>query len=260
MAFHCGPRSVSGGGSFQFAFGKTITSGLVLALDASDRNSYPGSGTTWRDLSGNGFNCSMTGSVSYGTTFPQYFDYANLPNHFIGNNSLTSVISSAITITSWVKITNIAARSVVFDKYQTPTLPAGYILEIGTIPSPALWTNTIRFFAVGSTGNGWDPRGVSNALQQDIPTMVSITLDRTAQQFAMYVNTSSISYTQGGGLITELASNWATGTNVYTLGSYRPESTVDSNMYQYNLLVYNRALSAAEIAQNYNAQKSRFGL
>jgi hypothetical protein len=74
------------------------------------------------------------------------------------------------------------------------------------------------------------------------------------------VNTSSISYTQGGGPITNLASNWASGNNVYTIGSYRPEQAVDSNMYQYNLLVYNRALSASEIAQNYNAQKSRYGL
>jgi hypothetical protein len=234
------------------------TNGLVLALDASDRNSYPGSGTTWTDLSGRGFNCSMTGSVSYNSTFPQYFDYANLPNYFTGNSSLTSAISTAITITSWIKITNIADRSVLFDKYQTPTVPAGYGFEIGTLSS--LWTNTIRFFAVGSTGLGWDPRGVSNALQQNVPCMVSITLDRTAQQFAMYVNDSSISYTQGGGTLAQLATDWATGGNVYVLGAYRPEEVIDSSFQQYNLLVYNRALSASEILQNYNAQKSRYGL
>lgn len=244
--------------AMQFAFGKIVTDGLVLALDASNRNSYTSGSTTWRDLSGNGFNSIMTGSVSYNNTFPQYFDYANLPNYFTGNSSLTSVISTAITITSWIKITNIADRSILFDKYQTPTTPAGYGFEIGTL-SP-LWTNTIRFFAVGSTGLGWDPRGVSNALQQDVPTMVSITLDRTAQQFAMYVNTSSISYTQGGGTLAQLATDWATGTNVYILGAFRPEEVLDSSFQHYNLLVYNRYLSAAEIEQNYNAQKSRFGL
>jgi hypothetical protein len=130
----------------QYAFGKIVTDGLVLSLDAADKNSYPGSGTTWTDLSGRGFNCSMTGSVSYNSTFPQYFDYANLPNYFTGNSSLTSAISTAITITSWIKITNIADRSVLFDKYQTPTVPAGYGFEIGTL-SP-LWTNTIRFFLI----------------------------------------------------------------------------------------------------------------
>jgi hypothetical protein len=235
-----------------------VTAGLVLNLDAGNPSSYPGSGTTWTDLTVNGFNASMTGSVSYNNTPPQYFDYANLPNYFIGNNNLTSVISTAITITSWINVRNVASRSVVFDKYQTPTLPAGYVLEVGTVSS--LWTNTVRFFAVGSTGDGWDPRGVSNAIQENVPCMVSVTLDRTAQQSSLYVNGSSISYTQGGGPITNLASNWATGTNVYTLGSYRPDAAIDSNMYQYNLLIYNRALSASEILQNYNAQKSRFGL
>jgi hypothetical protein len=90
--------------------------------------------------------------------------------------------------------------------------------------------------------------------------MVAVTLDRTAQQSSLYVNGSSISYTQGGGPITNLASDWATGTNNYSIGSIRPEVAIDSNMYQYNLLIYNRALSASEIAQNYNAQKSRYGL
>jgi hypothetical protein len=243
----------------QFAFGKIVTDGLILALDAADRNSYVSGSTVWNDVSGRGFNCSMTPSnVIYNNTPPQYFDYANLSNYFVGNNSLASAIGTSITIISWIKIINISARSVIFDKYQTSSLPAGYVLEVGT--ASGLWTNTVRFFAVGTTGDGWDPRGVSNTIQQNVPCMISITLNSSAQQFAMYVNTSSISYTQGGGPITNLASNWATGGNVYTLGSYRPEIALDSNMYHYNLSIYNRYLSAAEITQNYNAQKSRFGL
>jgi len=241
-------------------FGPTIVrDGLVLALDAADKKSYPGSGTAWYDISGRGFNCSMTPSaVNYNSVLPQYFDYANLPNYFVGNNNLTSVISTTITIISWVKVIDTSIRSIIFDKYQSPALPAGYVLEVGT--ASGLWTNTIRFYAIGSTGNGWDPRGASNAIQQNIPFMASITLDRSAEQFAMYLNNSSISYTQGGGTLAQLANNWATGTNVYTLGSYRPDFAIDSNMYQYNLLVYNRYLSAQEITQNYNALKKRFGL
>lgn len=250
----------SNSGRLSMTVGSSIvTAGLVLHLDAGNPSSYPGSGTTWTDLTVNGFNASMTPSaVNYSSTPPQYFDYANLPNYFVGNNNLTSVISNAITIISWVNVRNIASRSVVFDKYQTPSLPAGYVFEVGT--ASGLWTNTLRFFAVGTTGDGWDPRGVSNAIQQNVPCMVSVTLNRSAQQSSLYVNGSSISYTQGGGLLANLASNWAAGTNTYTLGSYRPDVAIDSNMYQYNLLVYNRALSASEILQNYNAQKSKFGL
>ena len=38
----------------QYANGRIVTDGLVLNLNAADPNSYPGSGTTWIDISGNG--------------------------------------------------------------------------------------------------------------------------------------------------------------------------------------------------------------
>ena len=51
----------------QYAFGQIVTNGLVLALDAADRNSYVSGSTTWTDLSGNG----LVGAQS-GSTFPTY--------------------------------------------------------------------------------------------------------------------------------------------------------------------------------------------
>ena len=42
-----------------------VRSGLVLALDAADRNSYPGTGTTWNDLSGNGNNVTLTNGPTF---------------------------------------------------------------------------------------------------------------------------------------------------------------------------------------------------
>lgn len=241
----------------QYAFGKIVTNGLVLALDAADRNSYVSGSNIWTDISGNGFNSTMTGSVSYVNTYPQYFDYGNLSNYFIGNNSLKTSISTAITISSWIKVTNTSVRNFILNKYQT-TAPSGYSFEVGT--ASGLWTNTLRFYAIGSTGNGYDQRASNNAIQQNVPIMVSVTLDTTTQQFSMYINGSSVAYTSGGGTIAELVSDWSQGTNTYALGSLRPAFALDSQMYQYNLLLYNRALSAAEVLQNYNAQKSRFGL
>ena len=48
----------------QYAFGKIVTNGLVLALDAADRNSYVSGSTTWGDLTGN-TNATLLGSVGY---------------------------------------------------------------------------------------------------------------------------------------------------------------------------------------------------
>ena len=48
-----------------FRGANVVTDGLVLALDAANTKSYPGSGTTWRDMSGN----NITGSLTNGPTF-----------------------------------------------------------------------------------------------------------------------------------------------------------------------------------------------
>lgn len=254
--------SKSGGagaqGLIRIIYKTNPTMGMVLNLNAEDASSYPGTGTNWFDTSGNGYNATMTGSVSFVNTSPKYFNYTDTPNYFIGNSNITASISDQITIISWIKVTDTTKRSVIFDKYQTPGSPNGYIFEAGTVSG--LWTNTIRFFAVGSTGDGWDPRGVTNAIQQNVPCMVSVTLDRTLLQSRLYVNGSSISYTEGGGPIQNLAANWSQGANNYTIGSYRPDAAVDSSMQQYRLTVYNRLLSASEIAAIYNSQKSLYGL
>ncbi len=49
----------------QYAFGKIVTNGLVLALNAADKNSYPGSGTAWRDVSGNNNSGTLTNTPTF---------------------------------------------------------------------------------------------------------------------------------------------------------------------------------------------------
>ena len=67
-------------------YGNIVTSGLVLNLDAAKRDSYPGSGTIWRDISGNGNNGTLTNgptfnSDNYGSiAFDGVDDYVLLPN------------------------------------------------------------------------------------------------------------------------------------------------------------------------------------
>ena len=52
----------------QYAFGQIVTSGLVLAWDVADRNSYPGSGTTIYDVSGNNNHGTLVNGVGYSIT------------------------------------------------------------------------------------------------------------------------------------------------------------------------------------------------
>ena len=97
----------------QYAFGQIVTNGLVLSLDAADLNSYPSSGTTWRDLSGNNNTATLAFSGSSGALpvfdstnggrfiFNGSSSYGTIPN----NTSLKP--TTAITIEAFVNITNI---------------------------------------------------------------------------------------------------------------------------------------------------------
>jgi hypothetical protein len=56
---------------------RVVVEGLVLALDAGNSKSYPGSGTTWTDLSGQGNNGTITGAVYTNGSFD--FDGVKCP-------------------------------------------------------------------------------------------------------------------------------------------------------------------------------------
>ena len=62
---------------------KIVTKGLVMNLDTADKNSYPGSGTTWTDLCGNGFNATLGSSVSFQTVHGGVLRTLNSETNFL---------------------------------------------------------------------------------------------------------------------------------------------------------------------------------
>jgi hypothetical protein len=242
----------------QYANGKIVTNGLILSLDAADKNSYPGTGTTWTDLSGNGYDATMSGSVAYSGSLPNSFQYVSgSNNYFLGNSNLTGSIVSGITIISWIKMNDNTQRGIIFNKY-TGSGILGYAFEAGTVAGS--WTNSLRFYAQGTSGNSNNFIGSSNIVTQNLIFQATVTFNYATKSTAMYINGSAVNASQNG-VVASLSSDWYQSNVPYSLGSLRRSGTLaDSPMNQYNLIVYNRALSQAEILQNYNAQKSRFNL
>jgi len=243
-----------------------VKTGLVVQLETANASSYPGSGTTWYDISGNGYNASMTnGTVGYTAGSPGYFSFASTnPPYFLGNTSLASPIISGtggVTIASVVSVTDMSQRSTLFSKYSYPNTPYGYEFELGTISG--LWTNTGRWYVQGSNaGVGTDYRGTT-AINANQIYLITATYDHSTYTGVMYYNISTFSSNQGGSSPTSVDTTWPDGTTNYAIGAVGPGYTPGGQgayMHLYATFIYNRALSVAEVQQNYTYLKSIYGI
>jgi len=111
---------------------KIITSGCVLSLDAADKNSYPGSGTAWRDLSGNGKNLTLTNGPTFSAgnqgsiVFDGTNDYAVL-------NPVSAF--NIYCISMWFKPTTIINSTSKYNIYINNTLKSTTIgSSLGDVP------------------------------------------------------------------------------------------------------------------------------
>jgi len=255
----------------QYANGKIVTDGLVLCLNAADKNSYPGSGTTWTDISGNGNNGTLTNGPTFnsGNGGSIVFDGVD---DYTGLSTSTGLLNlgSAFTISGWIKLTSTSQDlGILFSSLNvnlsTNTQGVGFYWR--RINEYSMNSNTIRLqfglnawawqvFAsngISITDTNWHYIVVSaSSINTSSPT-ITFYIDGTAQSGTRW----------DAGSVGPI--NYGTNANSLRLSSIY---TADSPGYQTNysannisnLLIYTRALSATEILQNYNAQKSRFGL
>jgi hypothetical protein len=213
-----------------------VTDGLVLNLDAGHASSYPTSGTTWYDLSGGGNDGSLVnGTIFSGDSlvFDGVDDYSSC-NFTIGAGDFTFSV--------WIKKpTNTNNIEFVMGRY-TDTVDRGAMLYFNS--------GTLRFRLGGSPSGGFVESNIGN-ITDGIWKNITCSVTRTGNIIS-YINgvpsvTTNASTQQGsianGNFIgTLLNRDWFLSGNLAIVSSYT------------------KALSASEVLQNFNAQKSRFGL
>jgi len=223
-----------------------VTTGLVLALDAANKVSYRGSGTTWTDLSGN----NNTGTLVNSPTFSNSYLTFNGTNQYVNVANSTSLqVTATFTVCAWVYPTTLAARYAVFSTRATN--PAGgWQLEIGSTGIGSLSVNRIAFTGVGT----WIAETFDNVLTTNRWWFICLTkVNNATTGGTFYINGTSVANRQ---------------TNTYTITNNADVKRIGTSSGTSELFpgrialtsLYNRTLSAAEILQNYNANKSRFGL
>ena len=223
-----------------------VTSGLQLYLDADVYSSYVGSGTTWTDLSGNGNNATLQNSPSFVSTEPKNFT-------FNGTNQYATISMSGL------RVVNITEEVWVFLSSTSDQVFIGSQYGTSSNNSFAIWVQSGAFaFGVNTGGNFY--YSTISTVSSGVWYHLTHTYNGTTQYF--YVNGTLVSTynSSASGNITydvnntllALAADWnGSGYNVGATGYVNGKMPV--------VRIYNRALSAAEVLQNYNATKFRFG-
>jgi hypothetical protein len=219
----------------QYAFGQIVTNGLVLALDAADRNSYVSGSTTWTDLSGNNNSGSLISGPTFSTGSGGNIVF-NGSNQYIncGNNS--SIQITVGTISAWVRTTSPGSsyRSIIAKQLAWGLFSVDGILTVYD------WGN-----AIGRT------TGINIA---------DGTWKYTVMTFTETVGTPSnnaIVYLNGASILTTTIKH-SNHTDNLQIATNNLSQFLNGNIAITQ--IYNRVLSASEILQNYNTQKARFGL
>jgi len=222
------------------AFGGSniVTNGLILCLDAANRKSYPGSGTTWFDLSGKGAHGTLNGTVSFVGDGPKsYFNFATQSD----SNYISSTLSQ-----------NYLDMTIVFQPDFTLVAPSYRLVGlISQGPNTSLVDKSLRFKYDSGIGN-WNLADQNPGDENDW-AVISTTY---------YVNSQA-------------SDNLVSGWNIF--GGYRTNQVDFPANFAYHLgssgfpqrgfqgkiaavYMYNRQLTVKEVKQNYNALRGRFGL
>ena len=220
-----------------------ISDALVLNLDAGSRASYVGTGTTWYDLSGNNLNGTLVNGPTFagiGISSSLVFDRTN-DHILIADNSLLNTFS-AMTLEVIVKYTT--TNDQIFAQKVNYVSGGGYTLE--------LFSSGIAAFCYGSGGSSYLNVAVSSYPANNIYHML-FTLSGNTQ--TLYINGVSVATNSGGSLPSISGTVFKIGDRT---GSYATSSYFGGNVYLTKF--YNRALTAAEVLQNFNFYRTRYGI
>lgn len=223
---------------------KIINNGLILALDAADRNSYSGSGNSWYDLSGNNETAALTNGPTFNSqnggsiVFDGVNDYARTPSLSLTGSETT------LTISCWFKPTAVNLTACIISLGDE----ANYKRRIFVQRDSRIEAN--GYFADYSSA-----LGILSANTWSNVVIVYSSL--TVNTIQLYNNGTLISGTASG---TSATLSAFTNTAVTICGNNAATPAEYGNGSIANVLIYNRNLSATEVLQNFNASRKRFNI
>jgi hypothetical protein len=216
--------------------GGIVTNGLVLNLDAAKTDSYPGTGTTWRDISGNNNNGTLTNGPTFSGIGKQASIVFDGVDDYVNTGKTATQLGfydANYTMEAWVYPTSITGDRTMFGTDQQ-ILRQGLhlVFRDGNIRQGHYASD---FQAGTVTVNNW----------------YQIVYTFNASNGACQIFKNSVS--QGTGTISSFI-----GTTNVLIARWAGVRYFQGNGSIYR--IYNRVLSSTEITQNFNALRGRYGI
>jgi hypothetical protein len=218
----------------------TVNNGLIFSLDSGTVKCYPGTGTSATDLSGNNNTCTLS-NITHTAGPTGYWSFNGSTSSMIAAVAPTFDLSSGVSMEMIFKSTDIQSRAQGYMQFN-----AG--------------NSYINFYSAGNSTLRWETWINASASQGGaFATPATLTNNTWYHAVGTYNNGAAVLYING------VSSASATYTN-YTYSSALNASLIIGQYAGYmsgNIPVtkmYNRALTAAEVLQNFNALRGRYGL
>ena len=224
-----------------------VTDGLVFCVDAADKKSYSGSGDTWYDRSGNGANATFDTTPSYNSS-NFYFSLTG-GDHYAPAPTVVEDLKGDITMESWCEQ---YSRN---GPHQT------------IICTDSSWRQGMKLISAYHTygGNLWIADASGSSGDEHLYTAGS-TLEDTGIIHLVGTRNSSTGvmkiYLNGklSNSTTHITGDIYTGADNGYIGKEYHSGGYGLNADVYAIRVYNKALTDAEVLQNFNAMRGRFGV
>jgi len=240
-----------------------VTNGLVLYLDAGQTASYPGAGTTWTDLSGFGNNGILTNGASFDSAnggsifFDGTNDWVNCgTGSTLTFNNGTNLNDVPFTISTWVRFNSVLGYQIVVAKSDYGANQRNFLLLLDN-------NSKIYFYLMNQTSfSNRIGRFYDSILSVNVWYNFTATYNGSKLESGMKIYVNGIKVDNGSG-----SSGTYTGlSNIdipFSIGTDWATFPTQGNKLSgrvATMLTYRRELSDAEVLQNYNATRSRFGL
>ena len=226
-----GPASSSG----------IVSSGLLMHLDAGDSNSYSGTGTTWSDLSGNGNHATLVNGPTYRSSDGGHFDFDGSNDNVTTNLQLPN---RPYTVSTWVYVDATNAQYSWFITQMWSYSNSALVMYAGG--NPYKFKISRQLVAGGIS--------MESSTTVIASTWYNFCLTVSSTDYKLYVNGTLEDTATNSGNESANSGNIKIGVNANQTWPSYFEGKMSS------VLVYNKALSATEVTQNFNAIKSRYGL